>query len=426
MMDACGNSSTTNAVINIIDTTPPTGPASIPGTFDNNVCYGNAIASFSFNAVTAVSFYSDNCGGALTATLTNTSLIGDNCLWVLTYTFKVSDPCGNMLTGRTITHTGSDQTAPTGSPPAPSIGNNGCKAGAASNYPFNPVVALAGYSDNCGSQLTATVTNTSVAGANDCSWALVYTFKVMDPCGNTLPGQQMVFTGSDQSAPTFTKPADITIFTNGVCTYDASVAVTGDVTNESDNCMASPNATFTDVTVDGPCECSHLITRTWSLIDACGNAAANQVQTITVYSNIVENLNDSGPGSLRSVIACVPSGSTITFGPALLDKTITLTSGEIMIDKNITLAGLGKTHLSISGNMSSRAFHLLPGYSMEINNMMLKDCVKPVQGGAICVEGTLTFDNIILQHNFENGVPKALSVIPPAIVIIRHNVELMN
>src|SRR5678810_812601 len=92
-------------------------------------------------------------------------------------------------------------------------------------------------------------------------------------------------TVSDNTAPTFTRPADITIFTDANCNYNATTAVTGDVTNEADNCSTGLNATFSDVTVDGPCEGSHVITRTWSLVDNCGNAALDQIQTITVSDN---------------------------------------------------------------------------------------------------------------------------------------------
>jgi hypothetical protein len=92
-------------------------------------------------------------------------------------------------------------------------------------------------------------------------------------------------TVSDNTAPTFTRPADITIFTDDNCNYNASVGVTGDVTNEADNCSTGINATFNDVTIDGPCEGSHVITRTWSLVDNCGNAALDQIQTITVSDN---------------------------------------------------------------------------------------------------------------------------------------------
>jgi gliding motility-associated-like protein len=60
--------------------------------------------------------------------------------------------------------------------------------------------------------------------------------------------------------------------------------VTGDVTDEGDNCDTSLDATFTDNVVAGSCEGEEIITRTWSLTDDCGNTTT-QVQTITVEDN---------------------------------------------------------------------------------------------------------------------------------------------
>ena len=57
------------------------------------------------------------------------------------------------------------------------------------------------------------------------------------------------------------------------------------MTDEADNCSTGLNATYSDAIVAGPCEGTHVITRTWHLTDNCGNAAADQVQTITVSDN---------------------------------------------------------------------------------------------------------------------------------------------
>src|SRR5678809_1122592 len=72
------------------------------------------------------------------------------------------------------------------------------------------------------------------------------TWSLVDNCGNAAADQIQTITVQDNIAPTFTKPADVTIFTNAGCTYDASVAATGDVTNEADNCSTGLNATFSD------------------------------------------------------------------------------------------------------------------------------------------------------------------------------------
>ena len=88
----------------------------------------------------------------------------------------------------------------------------------------------------------------------------------------------------DSAAPTFTVPADITISKDANCNYDASVGVTGDVTDEADNCAVGLNATYSDVTIPGACEGEVRIERTWFLEDECGNQTV-QIQTITVADN---------------------------------------------------------------------------------------------------------------------------------------------
>lgn len=362
-----------------------------------------------FNATQVATNYSDNCGGPVTVIPTDTLIIGDNCGWVMIYTYKVVDVCGNALLNQTITHTGSDQIAPSGTPPASSLNNNGCKANATSLYPFNAAVAGAGYSDNCGNPITVTLTNTQVVGT-DCAWAIIYTFSVKDECNNALNNQQMVISGSDQTPPVFTRPADITIYSNESCVYDASVAVTGDVTNEADFCSSSLNATYTDNTVANACNCSYTITRTWHLVDACGNAAPDQVQTITVVNTIVVNTNDSGPGSLRDVIACAPNNANITFSNTLMGQTITLTSGQIAITKNLTLSGLGVSNLTVSGNNASRIFELMSGNNFTVKNMTLKNATAVTNGGAIFAKGNLFLENVTFQNNFENGVARAITV----------------
>ncbi|MBR4217892.1 MAG: hypothetical protein IKR71_02455, partial [Bacteroidales bacterium] len=90
----------------------------------------------------------------------------------------------------------------------------------------------------------------------------------------------------DTIKPTFTKPNDITIYTDASCNYVATVAVTGDVTDEADNCSADLNATFVDEVADGDCQGMKVITRTWSLVDEYNNKAADQIQIITVKDTI--------------------------------------------------------------------------------------------------------------------------------------------
>ncbi len=96
------------------------------------------------------------------------------------------------------------------------------------------------------------------------------TWSLTDDCGNTTTQEQTI-TVEDNTAPTFTVPEDITIYKDENCNYDAAVGITGDVTDEADNCDATLDATLSDAVADGTCEGEQIITRTWSLTDDCGN-----------------------------------------------------------------------------------------------------------------------------------------------------------
>ncbi len=122
-----------------------------------------------------------------------------------------------------------------------------------------------------------------VAGACEGEQIITRTWTLTDDCGNTTTHVQTIRV-EDNTPPTFTVPADITIYKDATCGYDASVGITGDVTDEADNCDTSLDATFTDVVVAGACEGEQIITRTWTLTDDCGNTTTH-VQTIRVEDN---------------------------------------------------------------------------------------------------------------------------------------------
>jgi hypothetical protein len=160
----------------------------------------------------------------------------------------------------------------------------------------------------------------------------------------------------------------------------------------------------------------------YTVSNACGSPDADSL-LLTVDSIIVANNNDLGAGSLRAIIDCAPSGSTITFAPGMTGMTIVLLTGEIDINKNLTIIGLGSNNLTLSGNNSTRIFHVLPGYTLTLQDMALKNATSMTNGGAIFVEGNLNLNNMVLENNMENGVPKSLSVTSMAQVQIIGNVD---
>ena len=74
----------------------------------------------------------------------------------------------------------------------------------------------------------------------------------------------------------------------------------------------------------------------------------------------VQNLADSGPGSLRQAVLdadAQPGPNVIRFAEHL-HGTIALTSGELDITGNLTIDGPGEKRLTVSGNNASRVFNI--------------------------------------------------------------------
>jgi len=111
------------------------------------------------------------------------------------------------------------------------------------------------------------------------------TYTATDPSGNSSTCSFTV-TVIDNTPPTFTAPANVTIYIDADCNYNASVAFTGDVINEFDNCTPTGlQATIAnDATVAGTCPGTYTITRTWQLTDIYGNTTTHQ-QVIQVKDN---------------------------------------------------------------------------------------------------------------------------------------------
>lgn len=128
---------------------------------------------------------------------------------------------------------------------------------------------------------------------------------------------------------------------------------------------------------------------------------------------VVTSIMDSGPGSLREILANADAESTVTFDPSLKGQTLVLTSGALVIQKNLTLLGLGASSFTIQGNGSSRLFTFAAGTTNTLSGLTLTkgkapdgilDFLNPSNrggrhGGAIYAEGSLILKECILQDN---------------------------
>jgi hypothetical protein len=200
----------------------------------------------------------------------------------ITNIWTVTDACGNTSVEFIQTIYILDTTAPTFTRPSDVTIYTDANCG----YDALPTATgeVLNVADNCSTGLTASYED---AVDETCEGARVITrtWSVSDDCGNAASVQIQMITVIDNTAPTFTRPADITIYTVEECAYDASLSVTGNVHNATDNCSTELQATFEDDVEEGDCNGEFIIMRTWSLVDDCGNMASDQIQMITVIDN---------------------------------------------------------------------------------------------------------------------------------------------
>ncbi|MCB0447482.1 MAG: hypothetical protein KDD03_08215, partial [Gelidibacter sp.] len=269
--DNCGNSTNTTATFTIQDTVGPTFtvPADITVECDQDI-----------NNLTItgdVTNETDACSTGLEATYTDTSVIG-SCPneSIVTRTWTLTDDCGNTTThDQTITV--QDTTGPVFDQTLPTDMTVECDA-----IPTFPDYTA---TDNCGN---ATVSFEDIRNDGNCpsNYTLTCIWTATDDCGNSTV-HSMLITVRDTTAPTFTAPDDITL----ECTQDYNdLAITGDVTDENDNCATGLNATFTDNITNGSCPAGFTITRTWSLSDDCNNTTTH-TQIITIEDTTAPDLS---------------------------------------------------------------------------------------------------------------------------------------
>lgn len=202
------------------------------------------------------------------------------CGFTQTFSMTATDACGNVGNCSVTYNWKVDHTPPVFAhcPEAPI--NLGCN-------PDLPTAGMAqaaagAVTDNCPGNIFLQVQSGPIMEHGLCGHSQTFTIIATDACGNETVCSVTYLWKEDHIKPTFTRPADITLIAGPGGYYNASVAVTGDVTDEQDNCTSGLDATYTDVVVNGGIPVLNIITRTWHLTDPCGNIADDQVQTITV------------------------------------------------------------------------------------------------------------------------------------------------
>ena len=289
--DECGNYTDIIQTINIDDTQSPV----VTGSLDTTTIEG-CDAAAAPAAATEVSeleglpggvSVTDGCTPDAALTVTHTDAVAGICPTIITRTYTITDECGNTVNTVHIINVADTQPpVVSGSLSATTV--EGCNAGAAPAA-VNSVAGLEGLAggiaitDICTPDANLTVGYSDIQNSS-CPIVITRTYTVTDVCGNTTNIVHIINV-DDTTAPTFTVPADITIFKDAACVYDASLSITGDMTDQADNCDAAPDASFTDIVTNGTCIGEQIVTRIWRLVDNCGNTATHN-QIITVRDNI--------------------------------------------------------------------------------------------------------------------------------------------
>ncbi|WP_408027144.1 HYR-like domain-containing protein [Tenacibaculum litoreum] len=273
--DNCGNTVSHTQTITVTDTTAPVLSAE------------PSDVSVDCEAIPAIPTITatDNCDSVVDVVFTEVSnTVVDGCGEIVRK-WESTDNCGNTVS-HTQTITVTDTTAPVLSS-EPSDVSVDCEA-----IPAVPTITA---TDNCDSVVDVVFTEVSNTVVDGCG-EIVRKWESTDNCGNTVSHTQTI-TVTDVTNPNFTVPVDITIYKDDNCTYDASIGITGDVIDESDNCDTTLDANYSDVESAGSCEGEVIVTRTWSLTDNCGNKT-EKVQTITVKDNTAPVIDETNKNNI--------------------------------------------------------------------------------------------------------------------------------
>ncbi len=276
--DLCGNTNECDVVYfwstdtSAPEFTCPTAPVDL-------ACNPVALPTLADAEALVMSF--DECG-IMDVVATPNAITGD-CMKTQIYNIVITDNCGNSGNCDITYIWSEDPTPPTlNCPTAISIDvDNSCETNSADVLAAIQGNAAYSASDNCDFNVdyNPVIADPITGGCatQNTQPTIDVTLVATDICDNTA-SCNLIITLNDLTPPTFTCPANIVLD----CSDEVNdLTLTGDVLDEVDNCSDNLEATFTDSYV--PVTNGFNITRTWTLIDACGNETSCD-QLITVLS----------------------------------------------------------------------------------------------------------------------------------------------
>ena len=274
--DNCGNVSSCAQVITVVDDTAPV-----------MTCPDDLTVNCEDDLTVPAGSATDNCDLAPDI-LHPARVAAGSCPQdtVITRTWTTADDCGNASSCVQIVTVVDNEAPVITCPDDTTVECLSAGSGAnciadlftviVSTDPSNTGSATA--TDNCDSP-SVSYSDTLTAGTCPQENVITRSWTAADACGNSSSSCDQVITVVDNTAPTITCPADVTVD----CEDDSSSAGTGSA-SATDNCDSDVTVTESDSVAGGTCAQESVITRTWTATDDCGNASSCN-QTVTVVDN---------------------------------------------------------------------------------------------------------------------------------------------
>jgi hypothetical protein len=287
--DWCSGQDTSyTQLIEVLDVNPPVWDVPL-GSFDRLfLCEGDFVKPAPPTAT-------DYCTPA-TVELVKDTIIHGTCpnRFTRILTYSATDTCGNVSVPFVAVLEVRDTVPPTANP-LPGIGPLACYG----NRPSPNPLVVTGETDNCINPVT--VAFVSDSGDPGCSGTAVRTYRVTDVCGNQALITQNILI-NDNQPPTASPLPALGPF---ACVGEIPAPNVANVLGETDNCGGPVTVQFE--ADSGNPGCNGTVTRTYRLIDQCGNFTLIN-QSIFIHDTVPPLLSWSD-----TVMATIPGLGCETF-----------------------------------------------------------------------------------------------------------------
>ena len=401
--DACSNASVDIVhTITIDDTTAPVVSGSITAS-DVEGCDASAAPAAEttvagLEGLTGDLAIEDACTADTNLVVTSSDASdGNTCPEVITRTYTVTDACSNASVDIVHTITIDDTTAPVVSGSITASDVEGCDASAAPAAETT-VAGLEGLTgdlaieDACTADTNLVVTSSDASDGNTCPEVITRTYTVTDACSNASVDIVHTITIDDTTAPVVSG----SITASDVEGCDASAApaaettvaglegLTGDLAIE-DACTADTNLVVTSSDASDGNTCPEVITRTYTVTDACSNASVDIVHTITIDDTTAPVV--SGSITASDVEGCdAPAAETTVAGLEGLTGDLAI-EDACTADTNLVVTSSDASDGNTCPEVITRTYTVTDACSNAsvdiVHTITIDDTTAPVVSGSI-------------------------------------------